>query len=133
MARLKQIMSAGFKGMRPQRISEKCPTGSFGSWNGLSRCDVVVGSPVFLSRHAIKVFGNDLQEIQDDPIVVLMKELGSPMTRILPDSEGSGCANALQVPLRIFSVLLAISALLMIFSSREFVVLLFLHPPEAAE
>jgi len=39
--------------------------------------------------------------------------------------------RALQVALRIFSVLLAIGALLMIFSSRGFVVLLFLHPPEA--
>jgi hypothetical protein len=36
-----------------------------------------------------------------------------------------------QVALRIFSVLLAIGALLMIFSSREFVLLLFLNPPEA--
>jgi hypothetical protein len=34
--------------------------------------------------------------------------------------------RALQVALRIFSVLLAIGTLLMIFSSREFVVLLFL-------
>ncbi len=39
--------------------------------------------------------------------------------------------RALQVALRIFSVLLAIGALFMIFSSREFVVRLFLHPPEA--
>ena len=37
----------------------------------------------------------------------------------------------LQVALRIFSVLLAIGALLMIFSSRDLVVRLFLHPPEA--
>src|SRR5216684_976020 len=39
--------------------------------------------------------------------------------------------RALQVALRIFSVLLAIGALLMIFSSRDLVVRLFLHPPEA--
>src|SRR5713101_3209576 len=39
--------------------------------------------------------------------------------------------RALQVALRIFSVLLAIGALLMIFSSRDLVVHLFLHPPEA--
>jgi hypothetical protein len=39
--------------------------------------------------------------------------------------------RALQVALRIFSVLLAIGALFMIFSSRELVVRLFLHPPEA--
>ena len=39
--------------------------------------------------------------------------------------------RALQIALRILSVLLAIGALLMIFSSREFVILLFLHPPEA--
>ena len=38
--------------------------------------------------------------------------------------------RALQVALRIFSVLLAIGALLMIFSSRDVVVRLFLHPPE---
>ncbi len=39
--------------------------------------------------------------------------------------------RALQVALRIFSVLLAIGGLLMIFSSREFVVRVFMHPPEA--
>jgi hypothetical protein len=39
--------------------------------------------------------------------------------------------RALQVALRIFSVLLAIGALLMIFGSRDLVVRLFLHPPEA--
>jgi hypothetical protein len=39
--------------------------------------------------------------------------------------------RALQVALRIFSVLLAIGAMLMIFSSRDLVVRLFLHPPEA--
>jgi len=38
--------------------------------------------------------------------------------------------RALQIALRIFSVLLAIGALLMIFSSRDVVVRLFLHPPE---
>ena len=39
--------------------------------------------------------------------------------------------RALQVALRIFSVLLAIGALFMIFSSRALVVRVFLHPPEA--
>ena len=39
--------------------------------------------------------------------------------------------RALQVALRIFSMLLAIGALFMIFSSRELVVRVFLHPPEA--
>ncbi len=39
--------------------------------------------------------------------------------------------RALQIALRIFSVLLAIGGLLMIFSSREFVVRVFMHPPEA--
>jgi hypothetical protein len=39
--------------------------------------------------------------------------------------------RALQVALRIFSVLLAIGALFMIFGSRELVVRVFLHPPEA--
>ena len=38
--------------------------------------------------------------------------------------------RALQVTLRIFSVLLAIGALFMIFSSRAIVVRVFLHPPE---
>jgi hypothetical protein len=38
--------------------------------------------------------------------------------------------RALQVALRIFSVLLAIGALFMIFSSRAIVVRVFLHPPE---
>jgi hypothetical protein len=38
--------------------------------------------------------------------------------------------RALQVALRIFSVLLAIGALFMIFSSRASVVRVFLHPPE---
>jgi hypothetical protein len=39
--------------------------------------------------------------------------------------------RALQVALRIFSVLLAIGALFIIFSSRAIVVRVFLHPPEA--
>ncbi len=39
--------------------------------------------------------------------------------------------RALQVALRIFSVLLAIGALFMIFSSRALVVRVFLHPAEA--
>jgi hypothetical protein len=39
--------------------------------------------------------------------------------------------RALPLALRIFSALFAIGAMLMIFSSREFVVLLFLYPPEA--
>ena len=39
--------------------------------------------------------------------------------------------RALQVALRIFSVLLVIGALFMIFSSRALVVRVFLHPPEA--
>ena len=38
--------------------------------------------------------------------------------------------RALQVALRIFSVLLAIGALFMIFSGRAIVVRVFLHPPE---
>ncbi len=38
--------------------------------------------------------------------------------------------RALQVALRIFSVLLAIGAMFMIFSSRAIVVRVFLHPPE---
>ena len=38
--------------------------------------------------------------------------------------------RALQVALRIFSVLLVIGALFMIFSSRAIVVRVFLHPPE---
>jgi hypothetical protein len=38
--------------------------------------------------------------------------------------------RALQVALRIFSVLLAIGVLFMIFSSRALVVRVFLHPPE---
>jgi hypothetical protein len=38
--------------------------------------------------------------------------------------------RAVQVALRIFSVLLAIGALFMIFSSRAIVVRVFLHPPE---
>ena len=38
--------------------------------------------------------------------------------------------RALQVSLRIFSVLLAIGALLMIFGSRGLVIRVFLHPPE---
>jgi hypothetical protein len=38
--------------------------------------------------------------------------------------------RALQVALRTFSVLLAIGALFMIFSSRALVVRVFLHPPE---
>jgi hypothetical protein len=39
--------------------------------------------------------------------------------------------RTLQVALRIFSLLLAIGALFMIFSSRALVVRVFLHPPEA--
>jgi hypothetical protein len=39
--------------------------------------------------------------------------------------------RALQVALRIFSVLFAIGGLFMIFGSRELVVHVFLHPPEA--
>jgi len=39
--------------------------------------------------------------------------------------------QALQVALRIFSVLLAIGGLLMILASRALVVRVFLHPPEA--
>jgi hypothetical protein len=38
--------------------------------------------------------------------------------------------RALQVALRIFSVLLAIGALFMIFGSRALIVRVFLHPPE---
>jgi hypothetical protein len=37
----------------------------------------------------------------------------------------------LQVTLRIFSVLLVVGALFMILGSREFVVRVFMHPPEA--
>jgi len=39
--------------------------------------------------------------------------------------------RALQVALRIFSVLLAIGGLFMLFGNRTLVVRLFLHPPEA--
>ncbi len=39
--------------------------------------------------------------------------------------------RALQVALRIFSVLLAVGALLMIFSGRALVIRTFLHPPES--
>ena len=39
--------------------------------------------------------------------------------------------RVLKVALRIFSVLLAIGALFMIFSSRALIVRVFLHPPEA--
>ena len=39
--------------------------------------------------------------------------------------------RALQVALRIFSVLLAIGGLLMIFSSRGLIMRVFLHPPES--
>ncbi len=39
--------------------------------------------------------------------------------------------RALQVALRIFSVLLAIGALFMIFGTRGLVIRVFLHPPEA--
>ena len=39
--------------------------------------------------------------------------------------------RALQVTLRIFCVLLVVGALFMIFGSREFVVRVFMHPPEA--
>ena len=39
--------------------------------------------------------------------------------------------RALQVALRIFSVLLVVGALFMIFGSRGFVVRVFMHPPEA--
>src|SRR2546425_12954765 len=39
--------------------------------------------------------------------------------------------RALQMALRIFSVLLAIGALFMIFGSRGLVISVFLHPPEA--
>src|SRR5437870_5471358 len=39
--------------------------------------------------------------------------------------------RVLQVTLRIFSVLFTIGGLLMIFGSRELVIRVFLHPPEA--
>src|SRR5262249_42312403 len=39
--------------------------------------------------------------------------------------------RALQIALRIFSVLLAIGGLFMLFGSRRLVVRVFLHPPEA--
>jgi hypothetical protein len=39
--------------------------------------------------------------------------------------------RALQVTLRIFSVLLVVGALFMILGSREFVIRVFMHPPEA--